>query len=35
VRTDFVARDEAERRGATNVAEALQGEASLQLNSAA
>ena len=32
VRTDFVTRKEAERRGATNVAEALQGEPTLQVN---
>jgi outer membrane receptor for ferrienterochelin and colicins len=32
VRTDFVTREEAERRGATNVAEALAGEPSLQVN---
>jgi outer membrane receptor for ferrienterochelin and colicins len=32
VRTDFVSRDEAEKRGATNVAEALQGEPTLQVN---
>ena len=32
VRTDFVNRKEAERRGATNVAEALAGEANLQVN---
>jgi outer membrane receptor for ferrienterochelin and colicins len=32
VRTDFVSREEAERRGATNVAEALQGEPTLQVN---
>jgi outer membrane receptor for ferrienterochelin and colicins len=31
VRTDFVTREEAERRGATNVAEALQGEPTLQV----
>lgn len=33
VRTDYVTRQEAERRGATNVAEALAGEPSLQVNS--
>lgn len=32
VRTDFVTRKEAERRGATSVAEALQGEPTLQVN---
>ena len=32
VRTEFVTREEAERRGATNVAEALQGEPTLQVN---
>ena len=32
VRTDFVTRQEAQRRGATNVAEALAGEPSLQVN---
>jgi outer membrane receptor for ferrienterochelin and colicins len=32
VRTDFVTRKEAERRGATNVAEALAGEPNLQVN---
>jgi outer membrane receptor for ferrienterochelin and colicins len=32
VRTEFVTRQEAERRGATNVAEALQGEPALQVN---
>jgi outer membrane receptor for ferrienterochelin and colicins len=32
VRTDFVTRAEAERRGATNVAEALAGEPGLQVN---
>jgi outer membrane receptor for ferrienterochelin and colicins len=32
VRTDFVTRQEAERRGATNVAEALSGEPTLQVN---
>ena len=32
VRTDFVTRQEAERRGATNVAEALAGEPNLQVN---
>jgi outer membrane receptor for ferrienterochelin and colicins len=32
VRTEFVSREEAERRGATNVAEALAGEATLQVN---
>src|SRR5882724_12045749 len=32
VRTDFVTRAEAERRGATNVAEALAGEPNLQVN---
>jgi outer membrane receptor for ferrienterochelin and colicins len=32
VRTDFVGRKEAERRGATNVAEALAGEPNLQVN---
>src|SRR6478752_343042 len=32
VRTEFVSREEAERRGATNVAEALAGEPSLQVN---
>jgi outer membrane receptor for ferrienterochelin and colicins len=32
VRTDVVTRQEAERRGATNVAEALAGETSLQVN---
>src|SRR6478735_11629268 len=32
VRTEFVSREEAERRGATNVAEALAGEANLQVN---
>jgi len=34
VRTDFVTRAEAERRGATNVAEALAGEPNLQVNPA-
>ena len=32
VRTDYVTRKEAERRGATNVAEALAGEPNLQVN---
>lgn len=32
VRTEVVTREEAERRGATNVAEALQGETTLQVN---
>lgn len=32
VRTDYVTRQEAERRGATNVAEALQAEPTLQIN---
>lgn len=32
VRTEVVTREEAERRGATNVAEALQGEPALQVN---
>jgi len=32
VRTDYVSRKEAERRGATNVAEALAGEPTLQVN---
>ncbi len=32
VRTEFVTREEAEKRGATNVAEALQGEPTLQVN---
>jgi len=32
VRTDYVSRKEAERRGATNVAEALAGEPNLQVN---
>src|SRR5437879_5734945 len=32
VRTDFVTREEAERRGATNVAEALAGEPNIQVN---
>ena len=32
VRTDTVTRDEAERRGARNVAEALAGEPTLQVN---
>jgi outer membrane receptor for ferrienterochelin and colicins len=32
VRTDVVTRDEAERRGATNVAEALSGQLGVQVN---
>jgi outer membrane receptor for ferrienterochelin and colicins len=32
VRTEFVTREQAERRGATNVAEALQAEPTLQIN---
>ena len=35
VRTDLVTRDEAERRGATNVAEALQGQLGVQVNPSA
>ncbi|MFT3774939.1 MAG: TonB-dependent receptor [Minicystis sp.] len=35
IRTDVVTRDEAERRGATNVAEALQGQLGVQVNPSA